>query len=138
MILLLLTACAGLTVNDVTTGESEAYPEIKSMHFHEAPEAVFSRAEAVALTMPGWQNCTTPEPFVLACEAVTPKLGFVDDVTLWTIPAGPGMTQLKMRSASRKGKGDMGANAKRILAFQAALMAYEPDAPPDVIPEQAR
>ncbi len=138
MILALLTACAGLTVNDVTTGESEAYPELKSMYFHEAPQAVFSRAETVALTMPGWQNCSTPEPFVLACEAVTPKMGFVDDVTIWAVPAGPGMTQLKMRSASRKGKGDLGANAKRIRAYQEALIAYKPAAPADVIPEQAQ
>lgn len=137
MILALLTACAGLTVNDVTTGESEAYPELKSMYFHETPETVFSKAETVALAMPGWQNCTTPEPFVLACEAVTPKMGFVDDVTIWAVPAGPGMTQLKMRSASRKGKGDMGANAKRILAFQEALVAYKPDAPADEHPEQS-
>lgn len=138
MILALLTACAGLTVNDVTTGESEAYPELKSMHFHEPPSAVFSRAEAVALTMPGWQNCTTPEPYLLTCEAVTPTMGFVDDVSIWVVPSGPGMTQLKMRSASRKGKGDMGANAKRIRAYQEALIAYRPDAPPDVIPEEAR
>jgi uncharacterized protein (DUF1499 family) len=65
-------------------------------------------------------------------------MGFVDDVTIWAVPAGPGMTQLKMRSASRKGKGDLGANAKRIRAYQEALIAYKPAAPADVIPEQAQ
>ncbi len=134
--ILLLLACAGLTVNDVTTGESEAYPELKSMNFHEPPGAVFNRAEAVALAMPGWQNCTKPEPFVLTCEAVTPKMQYIDDVTIWVAPSGPGVTQLKMRSASRVGKGDLGANAKRIRAYQEALIAYRPpDMPADVLPE---
>ena len=32
MWLLLLTACRALTVADVTTGESEAYPELRSIH----------------------------------------------------------------------------------------------------------
>jgi uncharacterized protein (DUF1499 family) len=135
MILALLTACAGLTINDVTTGESEAYPELKSMRFHETPEAVFARAEVVALAMPGWQSCTKPEPFLLTCEAVTPKMGFVDDVSIWVAEEGPGISVLKMRSASRKGKGDLGANAKRILAYQEAFAAYRPDAPTDVLPD---
>lgn len=132
-----LLACAALTVNDVTTGESEAYPELKSLNFHETPSAVFERAEAVAATMPGWQNCTKPEPFKLSCEAVTPKMQYIDDVTIWVVPNGPGMSQLKMRSASRVGKGDLGANAKRILAFQQAFAAYQPpDVPPDVVPSE--
>ena len=138
MILALLTACAGLTINDVTTGESQAYPELRSLRFHEPPQAVFARAEAVALTMPGWQSCATPEPFFLSCEAVTPKMGFIDDVSIWVVPEGPGISVLRMRSASRKGKGDLGANAKRIWAYQEAFAAYRPDAPPDVVPEGAQ
>ncbi|MFT5583390.1 MAG: hypothetical protein ACI9VR_000968 [Cognaticolwellia sp.] len=138
MILALLTACAGLTINDVTTGETQAYPELKSMRFPEPTQAVFDRAEAVALAMPGWQNCTIPEPFLLTCEAVTPKMGFIDDVSIWVAPEGPGMSVLKMRSASRQGKGDLGANAKRIQAYQEAFAAYRSDAPPDVLPEPAQ
>lgn len=117
----LTLGCRGLSINEVTTGETPEYPEVKAQRFVEPPGAVMRRAKAVADEMPGWQNCSVPEPMHYQCEAVTPTLGFVDDVQIWVEPLGPTVTVLKVRSASRVGKGDLGANAKRILAFQAAV-----------------
>jgi uncharacterized protein (DUF1499 family) len=56
----------------------------------------------------------------LSCEAVTGLFRFVDDVTVW-VSEEAGEAVVKVRSKSRVGKGDLGANAKRIRAFLAAL-----------------
>ena len=46
---------------------------------------------------------------------------FVDDVVIRLRPARGGGTQLDVRSKSRDGRGDLGANAGRIRAFRDAL-----------------
>ncbi len=122
----MLLACRGLTVNDVTSGESEAYPELQSLYPTVGPSTAMRRAEAVAGQMPGWQSCETPEPFLLHCEAVTPSGRWVDDVWISVAEHGPKASQVKVRSASREGKGDFGANAERIQAFQDAYLSYSP------------
>ena len=121
-----LLACRGLTVNDVTSGESEAYPELKSLYPTVDEATAMRRVEAVAAEMPGWQNCEMVEPFVLHCEAVTPSGRWTDDVWIAVSAHGPKASQVKMRSASREGKGDFGANAERIEAFQSAFLSYSP------------
>lgn len=52
----------------------------------------------------------------LAAEFATPTFGFVDDVEF-----RKGDDAVHVRSASRVGRSDMGANAKRIEALRAAL-----------------
>ena len=49
-------------------------------------------------------------------------LGFADDITLRLRPL-PGQTRIDLRSASRYGRHDFGANARRIAAFAAELQA---------------
>lgn len=122
----LLIACRGLTVNDVTTGESEAYPELRSLYPTVSTTEAMKRARAVAEEMPGW-TCEDVEPFELHCEATTPTLGFVDDVWITVHEHGPKVSKVKIRSASRVGKGDLGTNARRIEAFQAAYLSYSPE-----------
>ena len=50
----------------------------------------------------------------------TPQLGFVDDVVVRIRPDGDG-SRIDVRSKSRDGQGDLGANANRIRAFSQAL-----------------
>ena len=45
----------------------------------------------------------------------TPLLGFTDDVTIQVEPVGEASSRLAVRSASRVGKGDLGANTRHIL-----------------------
>jgi uncharacterized protein (DUF1499 family) len=119
----LIIACRGLAVNDVTSGESEAYPELRSLYPTVSVSAAMKRARAVAAEMPGW-TCEELEPFELHCEVTTPTLGFVDDVWITVEEYGPKVSRVKMRSASRVGRGDLGANAARIRAFQEAYLSY--------------
>ncbi len=124
-------ACRGLTVNDVSTGASEAYPELKSIYASEPPSVAFARAESVADTMEGWDNCQVTDTWTLHCEATTGTFDFVDDVWITVEKRGPKGSKVSMRSASRVGKGDLGANARRIRTFQQAFEAFTPGALPD-------
>ncbi len=56
-------------------------------------------------------------------EAVdeTKIFGFKDDVAIRIITSEDGTSRIDMRSASRVGKGDLGANAKRITQFMVDL-----------------
>ncbi len=129
--LFLLVACRGLNVNDVTSGSSEAYPELRSLYAAEPPSIAFARAEMVALTMEGWDHCEVTEPRTLHCEATTSLFEFVDDVWITVEKAGPGTSRIIMRSKSRVGEGDLGANARRIRAFQQAYESFTPGALPE-------
>jgi uncharacterized protein (DUF1499 family) len=86
------------------------------------PPAAFVTVEAVATTIPGWR-VTRRDPATGELEAVatTALFGFQDDIALRVRPDPAGGSKVDMRSKSRDGKGDQGANAARIRAFRDAL-----------------
>ncbi len=60
------------------------------------------------------------EPDYLYAQYTTPLMKYVDDVEFWFDPAN---SVVQVRSASRIGKSDLGANRKRVEALRAALAA---------------
>jgi uncharacterized protein (DUF1499 family) len=60
------------------------------------------------------------KPDYLHAEAQTRWLRFVDDVEFWINPQSG---VIEVRSASRLGKEDLGANRKRVEMIRAAYMA---------------
>ena len=60
------------------------------------------------------------EPDYLYAQYTTPLMKYVDDVEFWFDPTN---SVVQVRSASRIGKGDLGANRKRVEALRAALAA---------------
>jgi uncharacterized protein (DUF1499 family) len=86
-----------------------------------APDQAFARAKAVAERTPGW-NVTNADSESGRIEATaTSKLfHFVDDVVIRVRPDGAG-SRVDLRSRSRVGQSDLGANAARIRAFEAEL-----------------
>ena len=89
-----------------------------------APQEAYARALALARATPSW-TVTHEDPTGLAIEAVvTSKLfRFQDDVAIRVRPEPDGTSRVDIRSKSRVGKGDIGANTTRIRAFVAALEA---------------
>jgi len=84
---------------------------------------VFPEAAARGL---GWRIvAAVPAEGRLEATATTPVLRFKDDVVVRVVPALNG-SRVDIRSVSRFGRGDMGANAKRVRAFLAALTAPAP------------
>jgi uncharacterized protein (DUF1499 family) len=105
---------------EVATQQREGYPDIDTVMLDMSPSRTFERALEVAADM-GWE--------VVAAEAAEGRIeatdttfwfGFKDDVVI-RIEEAAGGSRLDMRSKSRVGRSDVGANAARIRAFVDAL-----------------
>ena len=108
------------TINDVTTDTTPEYPDLKAQRFARPPEVVFAAAVAVAHEMQFETIEQSPQKGVIQAVATTPVLRFKDDVTI-TVHREAEQTVVNLRSHSRIGKGDLGANTRRIREFQARL-----------------
>jgi hypothetical protein len=87
----------------------------------EAPPGAFARANKAAQEM-GWEIVRSdPVRGQLDAVATSFWFGFKDDVEVRVSDAGAG-SQVAARSKSRVGKGDAGANAKRIRTYSQRLM----------------
>jgi uncharacterized protein (DUF1499 family) len=108
------------TINDVTTGATPQYPDLQPQQFQQSYEQVFAAAAAVAKEQ-GWDVTESDAAQgVIQAVATTRLWHFKDDVTVTVTHDGDG-AKVVVRSHSRIGKGDLGANARRIRAFQAGL-----------------
>jgi uncharacterized protein (DUF1499 family) len=113
-------AFPALNINDVTTGVTPEYPDLQPQTFQQSYEQVFDAAAAVGREL-GWE--VTEEDRAkgtIQAVATTPLMRFKDDVTV-SVSRADDRVRVSVRSHSRIGKGDLGANAKRIRLFQAAL-----------------
>ncbi len=100
--------------------QQASYPDLAPLPLAEPPEVVFERALAVAHEL-GWE-VTFQDAAAGTIEAyeVTPLFRFVDDVSV-RIRASEAGSVVDVRSKSRDGRGDIGANADRIRRFTAGL-----------------
>lgn len=93
-----------------------AYPDIRSFEIATPPTETFERALRAAKAM-RWQIVSVgPADGRIEATTRTMMFGFVDDVVIRVRPTPKG-SAVDVRSASRVGRGDMGANARRIRAF---------------------
>jgi uncharacterized protein (DUF1499 family) len=98
-----------------------AYPDLQPLGLAMAPEAAFIRALETAQAM-GWQIVAQdPAEGRIEATATTFWFGFKDDVVIRIAPTHAG-SRVDVRSKSRVGRGDAGANAKRIRTFLRAMM----------------
>lgn len=98
----------------------ESYPDLESLRLASPPEASFQRAIATAESL-GWKIVSRSAPrHVFDAQHVSTIFRFVDDITVRVVADGPG-SRIDMRSKSRDGKSDLGANAARIRGFFDAL-----------------
>ena len=102
--------------------QRQAFPDITSQELSLSPEQAFERAEKT-LEQLGWTIVTADRP-TLSLEAYEESrlFGFIDDVVIRISPLGSG-SMVDMRSVSRIGEGDLGANARRIRRFFEAFKA---------------
>jgi len=104
----------------VAAEQRQAYPWLKPLFLEAAPAEVTAAAERMMRQM-GWQVVAVDAGRGrLEAVATTRWLRFRDDVVV-RIRAEGGKTRVDMRSKSRLGKSDLGANARRIRAFLRAL-----------------
>ena len=104
----------------VQAAQSAFYTELAPLSLSGAPADNFAKALAAAEGM-GWEIVASDTAKgVIEATVTTTLFGFKDDVII-RLTAANGGTRLDMRSASRAGLSDLGANAARIEAYFAAL-----------------
>ena len=107
---------------EVAAQQKKGYPDLGPVTLPAPPDRVFTAVEAAARGR-GWEIvAVVPAEGRLEATATTPWFGFKDDVVVRVTPAGTG-SRVDVRSKSRVGRSDLGANAKRIRAFLAELPA---------------
>jgi uncharacterized protein (DUF1499 family) len=105
---------------DLAAKQKNAFPDIAPLTLGVPPARAFDRALAAARSM-GWELVAS-DPAALRIEATdtTFWFGFKDDVVIRVTPQ-PNGSRVDVRSLSRVGVGDIGANAARIRKYLAAL-----------------
>ena len=101
--------------------QRESYPDIDALLTETRPPRTFERAAAVARSMDRWQvTAVDGERLRIEATATSAIFRFVDDVVIRVRADGDG-SRVDVRSRSRMGRSDLGANADRIRAYLAAL-----------------
>ena len=99
----------------------KAYPDLKPILTVQAPADVLPKVAAAVKSLPGAAEVRVDEAagLVHAVE-ITPLMRFRDDFTVRVRPEGSG-SRIDVRSRSRVGKSDLGANAARIRRVLEAI-----------------
>jgi uncharacterized protein (DUF1499 family) len=98
----------------------ESYPDLASLAVPDAPADALLRAERAAESL-GWEVIAKDgSRGTLYARDETALFRFVDDVVVRVTPTDDG-SLIDVRSKSRDGRGDLGANAARIRALLEAL-----------------
>lgn len=99
----------------------KGYPSVRPLVLDATPGQVFERIKKLAARQPGWMvTHRNAEKRTLEGEVTTQIFRFVDDFVIRVSDQG-GNARVDMRSKSRDGLVDAGANAKRIQAFLGQL-----------------
>jgi uncharacterized protein (DUF1499 family) len=111
-------AYAGLRAAEL---QRAAYPDIEPLLLNVTPQEAYNAALAV-ITRRKWRivDARPPQPGrrdgLIEAVARTPIMGFRDDVVVRIRPGQDG-ARVDVRSASRYGRSDLGANASRVRAL---------------------
>ena len=105
----------------VSVLQTRDYPEIRPLVTERSPEVAYARAKDVARDL-GWEIVEeNPVEGRFDATATTFWYGFKDDVAVRVRPGAGGGSVVDVRSVSRVGASDLGANAERVGAFLAAF-----------------
>lgn len=106
---------------ETANAQRGAYPDLQTIRIRKPATEVFQAAQAVVMEL-GWAlQAADPETGIIEATDTTAWFGFRDDVVI-RIRAAPSVTEVDVRSKSRVGVSDLGANADRIRAFRDRLV----------------
>ena len=102
---------------DIMQLQKDNYPDIQPLRFEDTTyEAVFEKALAGVEDMNWTLVSSNPQLGRIEAYDKTPWMGFIDDVVI-RVEAHPMAYEIDIRSKSRVGFGDVGANAKRVRDY---------------------
>ena len=98
------------------------YPDLAALALPIPAGRAFGVAHRTAAGMPAWEiTAIDSAAGRIEATATTRWFGFKDDIVIRVTPRGTDSSVVDMRSKSRVGKSDVGANAARIRTYLAAL-----------------
>ncbi|MGE4130575.1 MAG: DUF1499 domain-containing protein [Bdellovibrionales bacterium] len=101
--------------------QNKLYPDLKPLPSSLSAAKIFDQIVKLAKTQEGWKIIQADESnFRLEAVATTSTLKFSDDIVIEVRPEGSRST-VHMRSKSRLGRSDLGANHQRIAKFLSLL-----------------
>jgi len=104
----------------VAAAQREGYPDIRSLTLAARPEEALAQCLRAARAL-GWEIAAASQPDLrIEATDTTPFFAFKDDIIIRITPAGPA-SRVDVRSVSRVGRSDLGANARRIREFYRLL-----------------
>lgn len=102
---------------EFATEQRAAYPDLGPVRVSSPPERALALTRETAEKL-GWEVVAVDdEAGRLEARQTSRLFRFVDDVVVRVRPAATGGSIVDVRSKSRDGRGDLGANARRIRAF---------------------
>lgn len=105
----------------VSVLQVKGYPDIRPIVLSDNPDVVFGRAQAAVKSL-GWAVANeNVDSGIIEATDTTFWFGFKDDVIIRIRPSEGGGSVVDIRSLSRVGGSDIGANAARIRAFREKL-----------------
>jgi uncharacterized protein (DUF1499 family) len=110
-------------INDVETGRTPEYPDLKPRAYRASLDVVVKGARAALARLPRWElvgEGSGPAGAEIQAVHSTRLLRFKDDVTI-RFRRAEGRTLVSVRSKSRLGKWDFGQNARNIRELLDAL-----------------
>ena len=101
--------------------QREAYPDLGPIELATPPAATVERVAQVCESL-GWEvTRKDPAAGIVEANETSAIFRFVDDVVVRVRPGAQGGSIVDVRSRSRVGQSDLGANAARIRRLSAAL-----------------
>jgi uncharacterized protein (DUF1499 family) len=108
--------------DEIASQQRKAYPDVQPLTLPVPPAQAFDRALAAARAM-GWEIVdAAADQGRVEATATTFWFGFKDDVVVRVRPDASG-SRIDVRSLSRVGRSDLGANAQRIRTYLDRLRA---------------
>ena len=119
-----------LTTNVAETTPDSAFPELRPRTYAGPVALIFDVARRAALALHWELTSVDADARRIEAVATTKLIGFQDDVTIWvttdTEADSEPRSTLYVRSASRVGRGDFAANARRVMDLFATTDALAP------------
>jgi uncharacterized protein (DUF1499 family) len=107
------------------------YHDLAPLKLEMPPDEAYKKARLVAGEFPSWEiTAQDPQARTIEGVATSSLFHFHDDFVIEVRPADGGGSLVEMRSKSRDGKGDLGANYNRIKTFFSLLQATPSGMPP--------
>ncbi|MGH7527884.1 MAG: DUF1499 domain-containing protein [Gemmatimonadales bacterium] len=111
--------------SEIAEAQRQGYPDIQPLALDASPGAAFARALAAAEAVDWELVAADSAAGRIEATATTAWFGFKDDIVVRITPAGGG-SRVDVRSVSRVGKSDVGANAERIRDYLGRVASLSP------------